>query len=71
MEKNVGATDKKIRYGIAALAGVLATRAGLDTDRGKLLGAVALIAGATAASGTCPLWKALGVNTAESPATGA
>ncbi len=70
MEKNVGATESKVRYGVAVVAAVLATRAGLDTRRGRLLAGVAAVAGITGAIGFCPLWKALGITTAgrEEPA---
>lgn len=57
MEKNVGTTDKMIRYAIAVVCAVLAVTVNW------LFWIPAVIAAATAALGFCGLYKLFGINT--------
>jgi hypothetical protein len=68
MVKNVGATDRQLRTGVGAIAGIvsLAILAGALSAPAVLspvLGVVALIMLVTAATGTCGLYSLLGVDT--------
>lgn len=75
MNQNVGATDKRVRTVVGAVAGAasLATLAGaapLPTVAAPVLGVVALAMLATAATGTCGLYALLGVDTCPADAGG-
>ena len=75
MNQNVGATDKRVRTAVGALAGVasLATLAGaapLPDIAAPVLGVVALMMLGTAATGTCGLYSLLGVDTCPADAGG-
>jgi hypothetical protein len=68
MVKNVGATDRQLRTGVGAIAGIvsLAILTGALSAPAVLspvLGVVALIMLVTAATGTCGLYSLLGVDT--------
>jgi|AntRauTorcE11897_2_1112592.scaffolds.fasta_scaffold00014_111 hypothetical protein len=68
MNQNVGLTDKRARTVLGAVLGIgsLATLAGavsLPALAAPVLGVVALILLVTAATGTCPLYSLLGVDT--------
>ena len=67
MQTNVGATDKRVRTALGAVAGSLslATLAGvapLPATAGPVLGIVALAMLGTALTGTCGLYSVLGVD---------
>ena len=75
MYQNVGATDKRVRTGIGAVAGVasiatLASVGPLPALAAPVLGVVALAMLATAATGTCGLYSLLGVSTCPADAGG-
>ena len=68
MNKNVGATDKRVRTVVGAVAGAasIATLAGavpLPALAAPALGVVALVMLVTAAMNTCPAYSLLGVDT--------
>lgn len=68
MNKNVGATDKRVRTVVGAAAGAvsLGTLAGvvpLPALAAPFLGIVAIAMLATAVTGTCGLYSLLGVDT--------
>ena len=72
MEPNVGATDRQVRTAIGAVAGIvslaiLADVLALPEAASLLLGIVALVLLGTAATGTCGLYKVLGVDTCSAP----
>ena len=75
MSQNVGATDKRVRTAVGAVAGAasLATLAGsapLPAIAAPVLGVVAIAMLATAATGTCGLYSVLGVDTCPADAGG-
>jgi hypothetical protein len=68
MERNVGATDRRLRTALGALTGIasLAVLAGTVLAPAVLspvLGLVALIVLGTAATGTCGVYSLIGVDT--------
>lgn len=68
MNQNVGLADKRVRTGIGAVLGIvsLATLAGslgLPSVAAPVLGVVSLVMLGTAATGTCPIYSLLGVDT--------
>jgi len=63
MTRNVGPTDRIIRFVVAAAALVVALVVGAGSVGGIVLLAVAAIMGLTGAVGTCPLYRLVGVNT--------
>ncbi len=62
MVKNVGSTDKIVRYVIAVIAVIAALVVGGAALK-IILFLVAAIMVATAATGTCPIWLATKINT--------
>ncbi|MCB1002504.1 MAG: DUF2892 domain-containing protein [Acidimicrobiales bacterium] len=68
--KNVGTTDRNVRFAAAAVALILAIVVGLGSVGGIVLLVVAVIMGVTGAVGMCPIYKIVGVNTCKvKPAT--
>ncbi|MCJ7429306.1 MAG: DUF2892 domain-containing protein [Candidatus Nanohaloarchaeota archaeon QJJ-5] len=70
METNVGELDKKVRISLGAVTGavslgMLTNYIGGTGVYAAVLGVISLIAFGTALSGTCGLYKILGVNTCE------
>lgn len=66
MKKNVGNTDKLIRF-IIALAAIWAAYTGLvENPWTYVLYAVAAIMVLTALTSTCPIWLVTGINTIKS-----
>ncbi len=68
MEQNVGATDRLVRTGVGAVAGLvsLAILAGVVSAPSVLspvLGVLALAALGTAATSSCGLYSVLGIST--------
>jgi hypothetical protein len=68
MNKNIGATDKRVRTVVGAVVGAasIATLAGavpLPALAVPVMGVVALVMLATAAVNTCPAYSLLGVDT--------
>ena len=63
MKKNVGNTDKLIRYIIALIAIVIAISGLVISPWTYVLYAIAAIMILTAFSSTCPIWLATGFNT--------
>lgn len=68
MEKNVGATDKAVRIGVGALAGLVSLAILLDTLSlpevlSPVLGVAAVVLLVTAFTGFCGLYAVLGVDT--------
>lgn len=63
MKKNVGNTDKIVRYIIAIVALWLAYSGQVDNPWNIILYAVAVIMIMTALSSTCPIWLVTGMNT--------
>lgn len=61
--KNVGSTDRTIRFAAAAAALVLALVVGVGSVGGIVLLVVAVIMAVTGAVGFCPLYRLVGVNT--------
>lgn len=61
--KNVGSTDRTIRFAVAAAALVLALVVGVGSVGGIVLLVVAVIMAVTGAVGFCPLYRLVGVNT--------
>jgi hypothetical protein len=61
--KNVGSTDRTVRFAVAAVALVLALLVGAGSVGGIVLLAVAAIMAVTGAVGFCPLYRLVGVNT--------
>jgi hypothetical protein len=61
--KNVGSTDRIVRFAVAAVAVVLALVVGAGSVGGVVLLAVAAIMAVTGAVGFCPLYRLVGVNT--------
>ncbi len=63
MIKNVGTVDRVVR-GVGAVAALWgASMLGFGSIGGIVLVIVALVLGATAAVGTCPIYQLLGLNT--------
>ncbi|MEI2703509.1 MAG: DUF2892 domain-containing protein [Baekduia sp.] len=69
MTKNVGTTDRNIRFAVAVVALVLSIIVGIGSALGIVLLVVAVIAAVTGAVGVCGLYKLLGINTCETGAT--
>lgn len=70
MEKNVGETDKLVRIIVGAVTGagslgMLTNYLGGTDVVAAVFGVVSLIAFFTALSGTCALYKVLGINTCD------
>lgn len=68
METNVGATDRQLRTALGAVLGTvslaaLAGLSGLPSVLSPVLGVLSLVLLGTAATGTCGLYTALGVDT--------
>jgi len=68
MEKNVGATDKAVRIGVGALAGLVSLAILLGTLSlpevlSPVLGVAAVVLLVTAFTGFCGLYAVLGVDT--------
>ena len=68
MAQNVGATDRQLRTGLGALAGVaslgiLVDAISVPAVLSPVLGIVALVMLVTAATGTCGLYSLVGVDT--------
>lgn len=68
MESNVGATDRRLRTALGAVTGiaslaVLANVVSAPTVLSPVLGVVAVVMLATAASGTCGVYSLVGVDT--------
>lgn len=70
MKKNVGIMDTKVRYGLGAVAAVLAVIAfvGGATIAGIVAAVVAVIMVGTAQLGFCPLYLPFGMDTREDKA---
>jgi Protein of unknown function (DUF2892) len=70
MRRNEGTIDRVVRLvlGVLALAGAFAL--GLGTVGGILAGVVGIVLLATAATGFCPLYAVLGVQTCPRRAAG-
>ena len=63
MTRNVGPTDRIVRFLVAAAALVVALVVGAGSVGGIVLLAVAAVMAVTGAVGTCPLYRLVGVNT--------
>ena len=63
MKKNVGSTDRLVRFAVAAVALVVALVVGLGSVGGIVLLIVAAIMALTGAVGTCPLYLPFGLST--------
>ncbi|MFD1315275.1 YgaP family membrane protein [Namhaeicola litoreus] len=63
MTKNVGNTDKIIRYVLAVVALYFAYTCAVASPWNYLLYVVALIMVVTAVTGVCPLFSLFGINT--------
>ena len=68
MAQNVGATDRKVRTAVGAIAGlvslgILGNAVPLPAVLSPVLGVIALVMLGTAATGTCGLYAVLGVDT--------
>lgn len=68
MEANVGATDRQLRTALGAILGtvslaVLGGVTGLPSVLSPVLGVLSAVLLGTAATGTCGLYTALGVDT--------
>jgi hypothetical protein len=68
MDKNVGSTDKAVRIGVGALAGlaslaILFDALSLPAALSPVLGAAAVILLVTAVTGFCGLYAVLGLDT--------
>jgi hypothetical protein len=63
MTKNVGSTDKIIRYALAVVALYFAYTGAIASPWNYLLYVVALIMVVTAVTGVCPLFSLFGINT--------
>jgi hypothetical protein len=63
MIRNVGSSDRIIRFVVAAAALVVALVVGAGSVGGIVLLVVAAIMAVTGAVGTCPLYRLVGVNT--------
>lgn len=70
MKKTVGMKDKMLRVVIAAGAVVLAGVIGFSSLLGIVLILAAMVLLVTGASGYCPLYSALGIDTTEHNKTG-
>jgi hypothetical protein len=70
MNRNVGATDQRVRVGLGAVLGLgslgtLAGVLGLPALLAPLLGVFAVVLLVTAATGTCGLYSLVGANTCQ------
>ncbi|MFN8020535.1 MAG: DUF2892 domain-containing protein [Acidimicrobiales bacterium] len=63
MKKNVGSTDRLVRFVVAAVALVLSLVVGVGSVGGLVLLVVAVIMAFTGAVGTCPLYLPFGIST--------
>ena len=63
MKKNMGTTDRAVRGVVAVGAVVASVVVGFSTAGGIVLLAVAAIMVLTAASGFCPLYRLVGIET--------
>jgi hypothetical protein len=63
MSRNVGSTDRLIRFAVALVAIVVALVAGPGSVLGVILFIVAGIMSVTGATGVCPLYRLVGVDT--------
>lgn len=68
MEQNVGTTDRRVRTAVGAVLGIvslgiLGGAVALPSVLSLVLGLLALVLLGTAATGTCGLYSALGVDT--------
>jgi len=66
--RNVGSTDRVVRWGIGValiLLGVFNILSGTAAIAGYVVAAIALITGSV---GFCPLWSLFKINTAKKPA---
>ena len=68
MTKNVGTTDRNIRFAVSVVALIVSLLVGIGSTLGIILLVVAVIAAVTGAVGVCGLYKLIGVNTCETPA---
>ncbi len=68
MQRNEGTADRAIRLAAAVIAAVVALAAGGGTALGVVLLVIAAVLLVTAATGFCPLYRVLGVNTCRRPA---
>jgi predicted RND superfamily exporter protein len=59
MKKNMGSTDRQIRGVVAVVLVIIAAVVGFGSVVGVLALAVAVVLGATAVSGFCPLYMPL------------
>jgi hypothetical protein len=70
MERNIGMLDGRVRLAVGALLAVVGIAAVADVfEVGLTAGVVALVVGAvlvgTSVTGLCPLYRALGISTAD------
>ncbi len=65
MLRNEGPLDRIARLVIGAVLAVVAVVAGVSSILGIVLGIVAVVLVATAVVGFCPLYRLLGLNTAD------
>lgn len=63
MSRNVGSSDRLIRFAVALVAIVVALLTGPGSAFGVVLFVVAAIMSVTAATGVCPLYRLVGVDT--------
>lgn len=63
MVRNVGSVDRIVRIVVAAAAIGIAAAVGFGSIGGVVLLVVAAIMAVTAAVGSCPLYRLVGVNT--------
>lgn len=63
VKKNVGSTDRLVRFVVAAVALVVALVVGIGSVGGVILLLVAAIMALTGAVGTCPLYLPFGIST--------
>jgi len=66
MKKNVGSTDKMIRFGAVALILILYVTGVIAGGIALLLGIVAFVLLVTGFFGICPLYGACGISTKQS-----
>jgi hypothetical protein len=74
MNRNVGSTDKTLRTAVGAVSGavsiaILAEIVSLPILLSPVLGVLAIMMLATAAVGTCPIYRVLGVDSCSRDAT--
>jgi hypothetical protein len=63
MTKNVGQVDRLVRAAVAIVALIIAWNAGFSGALGIIALVVGIVMAVTAAVGTCPLYRLVGVNT--------